>query len=500
MDLAYTPNAYGRLDVRSRRAGDTYLVFLGCVLLGYALFSRSFAYVGVPPLFIGEISLGVGLLTLFRSGGLGRWQAQPIAWLLACYIVLAAVRMVPYLGEHGLDAPRDAMQVFYAFFAVTAGGLILAKPERLAWIVRHYNVVAVACTFLLGSVYLIGKMGESSLPMLPWGNARIIEAKGGDMMVHLTGITLFVLMGFRKRSPLLLTLLVADIAIIAISNRGGMMAFLLGCGAAWVLRPRTARVGKFAYIFVVFLVLGSVVGQLAEVKVNGGTRELSVEQLVTNVKSVFVGGDSQSLDGTKKWRLDWWEKIIDYTIRDGTYFWTGKGFGINLAKSDGFLAVKDLRSPHNGHLTILARMGVPGLALWLLLQLSWCWMGIGAWFRARRRDDARWMGLLAMLAGYWIAFNINASFDVYFEGPMGGIWFWTVWGVGVAAFTLERTRPEVLDAVPMENAEPPPEPEMPWGWDAPRVAAPPPGSSPGAPPAARPSPRPAPAFGWTPLS
>ena len=493
MELAYTPHAYGRVDVRARRAGDTYLAFLGCVLIGYALFSRPFAYLGVPPLFIGEITLGLGLLTLLRSGGLARWHEQPIAWVLVAYFALAAVRMLPYLGEHGLDAPRDAMQVYYGLFAVVVGGLILHKPERLAWLVRRYDVLAVVATFLLGAVYLVGKLGESSLPMLPWGNARLIEAKGGDMMVHLTGITLFVMMGFRKRSPLLITALVANIGLIAISNRGGMVAFILGCAAAWVLRPRTASVGKLAYVLVVFLVLASAVGEVVEIRVNGGTRELSVEQLVTNVKSVFVGGEQSSLDNTKKWRLAWWEKIIDYTVR-GEHFWDGKGFGVNLAKSDGFLAVKDLRSPHNGHLTILARMGVPGFALWLGLQLWWCALGLGAWLRARRRDDVRWQGLLAVLAGYWVAFTINASFDVYFEGPMGGIWFWTVWGVGVAAFALERTRPEVLADVPMEGADRPRRPTASWAWNASpppaaRSAAAPPTAA--APPAARPS------FAWT---
>ena len=487
MEFAYTPHAYGRVDVRARRAGDTYLAFLGCVLIGYALFSRSFAYVGVPPLFIGEIALGVGLLTIARSGGLRAWFDQPVAWVLLAYVALATVRMLPYLGTYGLDAPRDAMQVYYGFYAVTVGGLILARPERLAWLVQRYNVLAVAAAFLLGAVYLVGKMGESSLPMIPWGNARIIEAKGGDMMVHLTGVTLFVLMGFRKRSPLFLAFLVATVALVAISNRGGMVAFMAGCAAAWVLRPPTASVNRLAYVFLVFLVVGSVVGEVVEVRVNGGTRELSVEQLATNVRSVFVGGESASLDNTKKWRLDWWEKIIDYTVRDGTYFWDGKGFGVNLAKSDGFLAVKDLRSPHNGHLTILARMGVPGFALWVTLQLLWAGLGLSAWLRARRRHDARWQGLLAMLAGYWVAFLINGSFDVYFEGPMGGIWFWTVWGVGVAAFALERTRPEVLDGVPMEGAAAAPTPAAAWAWDA----------RPPARPAAS-ARRPAPPFAWTP--
>jgi hypothetical protein len=47
---------------------------------------------------------------------------------------------------------------------------------------------------------------------------------------------------------------------------------------------------------------------------------------------------------------------------------------------------------------------------------------------------------------YWLAFMINVSFDVVLEGPHGGIWFWTVYGVGLAALWLYRYCPMVLDA------------------------------------------------------
>ena len=38
------------------------LSFLGVCLLGYALLGKAFAYVGVPPLFVGEMALGLCLL------------------------------------------------------------------------------------------------------------------------------------------------------------------------------------------------------------------------------------------------------------------------------------------------------------------------------------------------------------------------------------------------------------------------------------------------------
>ena len=89
-------------------------------------------------------------------------------------------------------------------------------------------------------------------------------------------------------------------------------------------------------------------------------------------------------------------------------------------------------------------MGVPGAALWILLQLTWFGMIIRAWWRAREAKASRWMAVFAVLVAYWIAMHLNAAFDVYFEGPMGGIWFWTVFGVGIGAAYIHRRSPHVL--------------------------------------------------------
>src|SRR5207244_3042369 len=99
---------------------------------------------------------------------------------------------------------------------------------------------------------------------------------------------------------------------------------------------------------------------------------ISFEQVIQNVVSPFTSSKAGDLDATKEWRLEWWSDIADYTIK-GKYFWTGKGFGINLATDDGYQVEEEdaLRNPHNGHLTMLARAGIPGLVLWGLVQLSW---------------------------------------------------------------------------------------------------------------------------------
>lgn len=41
---------------------------------------------------------------------------------------------------------------------------------------------------------------------------------------------------------------------------------------------------------------------------------------------------------------------------------------------------------------------------------------------------------------------INLSFDVYLEGPVGGMWFWTVIGLGVAAMRVQSYEARKLRA------------------------------------------------------
>lgn len=168
-------------------------------------------------------------------------------------------------------------------------------------------------------------------------------------------------------------------------------------------------------------------------------RPATLQQFIDNVLSLFGSSQDGSLEGTKQFRLAWWKEIIDYTVF-GDYFMTGKGFGVNLADDDGFQSTADgsLRAPHNSHLTVLARMGVPGLVLWLLLQGTFGWGLIRAIGRSRARGDGGLATVGALVLIYWLAMMVDTSFDPYLEGPQGGIWFWCVFGLGLVVTRQAR--------------------------------------------------------------
>lgn len=173
-------------------------------------------------------------------------------------------------------------------------------------------------------------------------------------------------------------------------------------------------------------------------------RSASIEQMIDNILSVFEESDDPGLEGTKQFRLAWWGAIVDYTVF-GEYFWSGKGFGVNLADDDGFQSTADgsLRAPHNSHLTVLARMGVPGIVLWMLLQGAFAVALVRTMLSSRRAGDGFLAAVAAWTLVYWLAMMVNTSFDPYLEGPQGGIWFWATMGFGMAIVRFGQARDPV---------------------------------------------------------
>jgi hypothetical protein len=170
-------------------------------------------------------------------------------------------------------------------------------------------------------------------------------------------------------------------------------------------------------------------------------RSATTTQWWENITSIFFGSNSAQLEGTKNFRLAWWTDIVHYTF-EGPYFWQGKGFGINLADADGFQVTADgsLREPHNSDMSILARMGVPGFLLWILLQAGFALLLLRALLAYRRVGDKELAAVSAWVLVFWTAIMVNTSFDPYLEGPQGGIWFWALFGLGLVLIRLVPRR------------------------------------------------------------
>jgi hypothetical protein len=238
-----------------------------------------------------------------------------------------------------------------------------------------------------------------------------------------------------------------------------MLAFVLPTVLAVLMLGKIrALLAIVAVALVLFAAAYAVEASLTEYRPAQYTaeRSLSARQLADNVASIF-GQSGRQTEDTKQWRLDWWNIIVDDTVY-GPHFWTGRGFGLNLADADGFRDgdhpdAPALRSPHNVHMTLLARAGVPGAVLWVSLTVSWFWMLLVALLTARRRGQIEWAGLFLFIGSYVMAALINATFDVALEGPMQGVWFWSLLGLGIGSVMVYRCQPREVTCAQVGDAK-----------------------------------------------
>lgn len=428
----------------AQRCGEVWFGALCIALAGYAIAGKGFAYIGIPPLFIGEILAVVGVAILLTSRGLWQVMRMPPVWCAAALCGWGVVRTLPYIAEYDVDALRDLVIVGYAVFGFAVAATVIASPWLLTVAIERYRWMAKAFLCVVPILFVAQHVLGDAMPNWPWAAAPILHAKGGDVMVHCAGIVAFWIAGFAGATSVWwMCGMLSIIPMAGIKNRGGLLSFLMVFAIVLVARPRsvwTQRLIMAGLCLMLAAAISNVSFQLP-----GEDRVVSFWQFAENLESMFISSGSEGLDETKAWRLNWWTDIVEYTFM-GEYFWTGKGFGINLADADGYQVLKDgsLRSPHNGHLTILARAGVPGAVLWITTHIVWALMMVNHWWRSQRGGELRWAGLFLFILVYWMAFLSNAMFDVFLEGPMGGIWFWSLFGLGVAASWLHTHQPEVL--------------------------------------------------------
>lgn len=424
-----------------------FAIGLAVILLGYLFLGRGFAYFHISVgtnVYVGEIVLGLGLLV-----GLLRLQVFPGAFhstpsiLLVFFLLLGLLHTSRDFGAHGVLAIRDSAICYYAIFALLLFEFVRTR-KRLEKIISIYARIGGIFIWWAPLAASLMYFAGNIMPNAPGTDVPALNLRPGELVVHLTSIiALFMLLDKATtfKLPHRNTLWYAGALISAVlsSGRGRAALLTILCGLSVAIA--LGREGKTWRLITAVFLLSSVF-ILADPQVNlPSGRVFSTDTLSGEFNSVFTSNDAPGFrQNTKYWRLNWWSKIVEETFA-GPHFWEGRGFGVNLADAHGFqvhgFAVKNrLRSPHSAHMTILARMGVPGFILWVLVHASLVLRFYSSWLRARQAGDRFLQGVLAWVLCYWVAAVVNSSFDVYFEGPQGAIWFWSVMGIGLAAAQL----------------------------------------------------------------
>jgi hypothetical protein len=385
----------------------------------YAYFNKGVAYA-----FLAEVLLALGLLMiLFNLKDYVLVVNKPVK-IIIFFMGITVLAIFPALLKYPFKAvAQDASMFLYAGFLFV---VFLFREQqsdlmnRLLLIYRWYPLV-VFLNFIL--VSYVPFFQELKL----FGGVPLMLYKYGDMALHLLITTLLMLCGMIKLDKrwkmINLLLIVYLFLVIATYNRAGMLSYLAGISVfLWVYRKRFSAETLRSYLRFAPLLLMVVIGFYVNTRVdeNFQGRKVGLDQLKQNVLSIFDNSvEEGGLSDNKVWRLAWWYSILQQSTK-GSNIIIGRGLGENLAViNDVKTEDENLRSPHNFHLNILARFGYPVFLLWIF----WIVLHLKQ-INVRRHPEFQILILIAFLA-----FIINASFDVYLEGPMGAFPFWTWLGI-----------------------------------------------------------------------
>ena len=412
------------------------LVYLAAVLI----IGKGPTYLGFPPFYWGEAVLGAAILWLLTSRSLRMAGTTGVAGLsvaVALYIGLGTVLTVLSLSRRPtLDVLRDAAAWYYAtlYFVGIAIGRRPHLAQRAWSLLSRFWVLALI--WGLANFFSEDKLSQLG-PLLGGREYRLFSNSGSELFESMT-LGAFLVLAKLVRPPshwaatALKVTAFAGLAAVAIAeSRGvkvGIAVAVLAVVALCFGRGRLAKLQKSlpGAILIGVLAFGTYVGisneSFAEITHMDRFAEITLEQR----------------SGTSWWRVLWWHQLVDDVMTRSPLF--GLGFGQSLDIYNPYLLGDDqtrwpVRSPHNFNLTIFARMGIIGAAVWvLILVLGPAALFVRLWkngfhghrYRTVRKEEILfWLVMLLTSCG-------NASFGVLLEGPVLAIPFWCALGFAMA--------------------------------------------------------------------
>lgn len=426
------------------------ITILLLVLTGYLFLNQGFMQIRVPP-----------------SGGVPIGEFALICYLAMTniWIVLARMRVVVHLlpfliwwgfgigravfdtGEYGMWALRDGSQVIDSLFVIL-GFSVAGRPEDLDRLFRWlaWLVPVLAVYVILGYPLKLATMS----PTLPGGSGEPVPLFGimntADVALIWGAMYLIVAAprsGISLRSFTIAAILVAY-AVLMLQNRTTYLQLAVMLVFTTLFRKRS--IGPFL-AFVPVVVVSVMLISTFGLKISGRlSDEVSLSFFADHLEAIFgvSNGSDQVLDAAASGvdqRLEWWRDIYDRLSADPATMLTGLGYGIPLVpfKATGDIQV---REPHNSVISVVARLGLIGLAAWVWMQ---CELFL-CWFRCFRRalyvsSGREWENRLLMLLSFLLLVMVGAIGEDNMEKPYFAIPYYFFWGIVVKISFLQAAMP-----------------------------------------------------------
>ena len=356
----------------------------------------------------------------------------PVFFYLA-WVVYAVMMALFDSLNYGLWALRDASNAIESLFVLVGFSIFISSEVRE----RFFRGVPVFFYVVLGyslfypfaaelrsfSPYVIAPAGYPSAIFFNYVNTSILLLVCSVFMFLYPHEHRFLQ---RFGSAIGGFIIVFTVVFFQARTVYVQLAFLLILFA--IIRPSVYRWVYFAvalsiFVFAFLSSIGvSVVGRLGE--------EISLVFLKNHFLAIF-GIEAEGVVGAAKGvfqRIDWWGNVIDKWTSSYSSFLFGVGFGIPLTDfvlGNGAL----VREPHNSYLSIFARTGLIGGALWVVFQLFLYYSWLKAYIKARKMGALKLEVVLLLFFVYFVLILILAMGEDGFEKPYNTMPYYLLFGI-----------------------------------------------------------------------
>jgi hypothetical protein len=412
------------------------LVYLGAVLI----IGKGPTYLGYAPFYWSEAVLFAAIGWVLTSRSLrtaGMTGVSRLSFAVALYIGLGTVLTVRSFSRWPtLDVLRDAAAWYYAslYFVGIAIGRRPNLAQRVWSLLSRFWALALIwglANFLSGD--RLSQLG----PMVGGRDSPIFSNSGSELFQNMA-LGAFAVLANLVRTPfrwataaLKVTAFAGLAVVVVVESRGVKVGIGLATLAAIVLCLGRGRLAKLQTRLPAIILMGVLV-----FSIYAAVSKEALAQITHADRFSEISLESQG--GTTWWRILWWQRLADDVMTQNPLF--GLGFGQSLDIYNPYLVGDDqtkwpVRSPHNFNVTVFTRMGIAGLAVWILiLALGPAALFGRLWkngFRGHRYRSARKEEVLFWLVMLLASWG-NASFGVLLEGPVLAIPFWFALGFAMA--------------------------------------------------------------------
>jgi O-Antigen ligase len=404
----------------------------GFLLIGYLCAKRSFAYLGVPPLFIGEIVLGAFLLLKPRVV-LGTWVASLLRASPLNELGLALLVFVLYgvwqvgrgvLSGHPLIYTMKFFVFnYYTLYIFLGIWVALREPELMPKLIR----VLAWLNGIYGMLFLVAlRHVPIYMPGYDGVDVPLFSPPSGQVVVIL-GLLCFE----RDLRAVWFVLLLNIVITLAWQVRAEWLGLALGIFTWGLLTGRLGRVVAIGMAAVA--VLGLI--ELAGIDLAGRRGyEVSLSENIARVVAPIDLELAKELSpraakhaGTAEWRELWWEQIWLSAHSAPMLEAFGHGYGFDLwglapAEINAGQVHDDVRTPHSVFYYALGYTGWVGVVLFCLLQITILKL---LWRSYRVGGQPAGIAL-------WVLGMGMALFQESFETPQRAIPFYLLVGMTIA--------------------------------------------------------------------